>query len=165
MRKLVTHNMIRSGFSALELQVALLLLGIALAGMVPLVVMQTKQVKSLENRWDPDWTEEQQASDYWIDPYLAYKDGPVYYLVPAEVSSCSLANPWARKFGAPARLIPKAASDDPPSMPVDGTMPKKKFDVVTILNPETDPPAMAVTIDDQSAAVVIMVTPKAKEEE
>jgi hypothetical protein len=67
---------VRHGFSFLELQVALLLLAIALAGLGPLVVMQSRQLRSLESRFD---------------------DQTTYYLEPSE-------DDWARKLGAPAAL-------------------------------------------------------------
>ena len=64
------------GFSFLELQVAFVAFGIALAGLGPLVVMQLRQVKQLENRFDRQTT---------------------HYLVPST-------NRWARKLGAAAAI-------------------------------------------------------------
>lgn len=66
----------RRGFSFLELQVAFLLLGIALAGLGPLVVMQSKQLRALEER---------------------FNDQDTYYLVPSP-------DAWARKLGAAATI-------------------------------------------------------------
>jgi prepilin-type N-terminal cleavage/methylation domain-containing protein len=66
----------RCGFSLLELTVALTLFGIALTGVFPLVVMQSRAMASLERR------------------------GPVvgrWYLAPS-------VDPWARKLGAGASL-------------------------------------------------------------
>ncbi len=67
---------LRIGFSLLELQVAFVVFGIALAGLGPLVVMQSRQVRELESRFDAQTT---------------------YYLVPST-------DAWARKLGAPASI-------------------------------------------------------------
>lgn len=67
---------VRPGFSLLELQVAFVLFGIALAGLGPLVVMQLRQVRTLESR---------------------FSDQTTYYLVPST-------NAWARKLGAAATI-------------------------------------------------------------
>ncbi len=72
----------RAGISLLELQVALVLFGIALAGLGPLVVMHLKQLKRLENR---------------------LSDTSTYYLTPSS-------DAWARKLGA-AAAISSAASE------------------------------------------------------
>ncbi|NQU25621.1 MAG: type II secretion system protein [Candidatus Nealsonbacteria bacterium] len=66
----------RPGFSFLELQVAFVLLSIALAGLAPLVVMQSRQVKRLESRFNHQTT---------------------YHLTPST-------NVWARKLGAAAMI-------------------------------------------------------------
>lgn len=66
----------RPGFSFLELQVAFVLLAIALAGLGPLVVMQSRQLKTLESR---------------------FSDQTTHYLVPPE-------DAWAAKLGAPAAV-------------------------------------------------------------
>lgn len=77
------------GFSFLELQVALVVLGIALAGLGPLVVMHLKQMERVEQRTS---------------------DGTVYYLVPST-------DGWARKLGA-AASIQTADPGPPPSPPM-----------------------------------------------
>ncbi|MFC1596598.1 hypothetical protein ACFL5Q_01445 [Planctomycetota bacterium] len=64
------------GFSFLELQVAFVLLGIALAGLIPLVVMQAKHLKRLEARLDHQTT---------------------HYLAPST-------DEWARKLGVAASI-------------------------------------------------------------
>lgn len=82
----------RSGFSFLELQVALVLLGIALAGLGPLVHMQLKQLEKIEGR---------------------FSDRTTYYLVPTT-------DQWARKLGATASItkvnlgMPPPANQTPP---------------------------------------------------
>ena len=76
MQKKPPQNIARAGFSLLETQVAFVVFGIALAGLGPLVVMQSRQVRRLERRFD---------------------DHTTYYLVPASSA-------WARKLGAPASI-------------------------------------------------------------
>jgi len=66
----------RPGFSFLELQVAFVLFAIALAGVCPLVVMQSRQLTKLEDRLSPQST---------------------YYVVPSS-------DAWARKLGAAASV-------------------------------------------------------------
>ena len=72
----------RPGFSLLELEVAFVVLGVALSGLCPLVVMQTRHVKDLEARLSPQ---------------------TVYYLVPSS-------NSWAQKIGAAAMVTAQAAT-------------------------------------------------------
>src|SRR5439155_4593343 len=67
----------RLGFSLTELQVALVVFGMALTGLCPLVVLQAKQLKKFQGRLNPQTT---------------------YYLVPS-------ADSWARKLGAGAQLL------------------------------------------------------------
>jgi prepilin-type N-terminal cleavage/methylation domain-containing protein len=66
----------QAGFSMVEVQVALVLFGIALAGLGPYMVMYTKQLRNLQQRFSPQ---------------------SVYYLVPT-------ADIWTRKLGAAAAL-------------------------------------------------------------
>jgi prepilin-type N-terminal cleavage/methylation domain-containing protein len=77
----------RAGFSLLELQVALIIFGIALTGLCPLVVMQSRQLQCLQNRLKPETT---------------------YYLVPSS-------HPWARKLGAGASLATQLSVSPPPT--------------------------------------------------
>lgn len=65
-----------AGFSLLELQIAFVVFGIALAGLCPLVVMQSKQLTKI---------------DGWISPQNTY------YLVPSS-------DAWTRKLGAVAMM-------------------------------------------------------------
>ena len=69
-----THR--RPGVSMLELQTAMVVFGILLTGLAPLVVMQLRQLKKLEQR---------------------FSDQTTYYLAPAS-------DPWARKLGAAAAI-------------------------------------------------------------
>jgi type II secretory pathway pseudopilin PulG len=76
MQKQAAKTRRRRGFSFLELQVAFVLLGIALAGLGPLVVMQSRQLRMLETRFNHQTT---------------------YYVVPS-------ADGWARKLGVCATI-------------------------------------------------------------
>jgi hypothetical protein len=69
-------NQRRTGVTLLEIQVAFVLFGIALAGLAPLSVMHLKQLQRLENR---------------------LSDKNTYYLSPSS-------DPWARKLGAAAQI-------------------------------------------------------------
>jgi prepilin-type N-terminal cleavage/methylation domain-containing protein len=75
----------RSGFSMLELQVALVLFGIALAGLGPLVVMHSRQLQKMQSRLSPQTT---------------------YYLIPP-------ADPWVRKLGAAASVATAGSITQP----------------------------------------------------
>jgi hypothetical protein len=79
----------RSAFSLLELQVAFVVFGIALTGLCPLVVMQTRHVKSLEARLNPQ---------------------TVHYLVPSS-------DLWTAKLGAAATVTSQFVAPTPPPTP------------------------------------------------
>ena len=83
----------KRGFSLLEFQVALVLLGIALTGLFPLVAVYSKGIATLEGRL----------------PLQA-----VCYVVPS-------LDPWARKLGAAAEVtaIPPAPPVPPPVLTID----------------------------------------------
>lgn len=67
----------RKGFSLVELEVAFVVFAIAMAGLCPLVVMQSKHLKRIENR---------------------FSQSQVYYLRPSS-------DKWARKLGACAMVL------------------------------------------------------------
>jgi type II secretory pathway pseudopilin PulG len=79
----------RSGFTFLELQVAFVVFGIALAGLGPLVVMQLRQCERLEDRFNTTTT-------YYLDPSL---------------------DEWARKLGAAALVRTQDPAPRPPPAP------------------------------------------------
>lgn len=104
----------RRGFTLLELTVALVVLGIAIAGLFPLMVVYSRALESLELRY----TEEGNAQANWFCPVftpnmtgtaIPREDYGVWYLVPST-------DPWARKLGAMTTL-----SKDLPDPP-DATM-------------------------------------------
>jgi prepilin-type N-terminal cleavage/methylation domain-containing protein len=82
------HDKYQRGFSLLELEVALLLLGITLTGVFPLLVVQSRGISAVEKHFRPE-----------VD----------YYLVPST-------NLWARKLGAAAALVDR--DPGPPPTPV-----------------------------------------------
>jgi prepilin-type N-terminal cleavage/methylation domain-containing protein len=82
------HDKKRRGFTLLELEVALLLLGITLTGVFPLLVVQSRGISAVEKHFRPE-----------VD----------YYLVPST-------NLWARKLGASAALMDR--DPGPPPSPV-----------------------------------------------
>jgi hypothetical protein len=93
MRRCFVIGGCRPGFSLLEFEAALVLLGIALTGLFPLVAIYSKGVQTLEQRL----------------PLPA-----VFYVVPST-------DPWARKLGAAAAVTanPPAAPVPPPVLIVD----------------------------------------------
>lgn len=83
------RNTRRRGFSLLEVQVAFVLLGIAIAGVGPLVVMQMKLARKFENGFNPQ-------TSY-------FRPGTTFYLVPRP-------DVWERKLGIAATLSQSAGS-------------------------------------------------------
>jgi hypothetical protein len=71
----------RAGFSMLEVQVAFVLLGIALTGVGPLIVMQLKLSKKIERGFNPQTA--------------YFRPGSTFYLIPR-------ADAWERKLGVAA---------------------------------------------------------------
>lgn len=82
----------RAGYSFLEVQVAFILLGIGLAGLVPLIVIQVRLSKKIEQGFNPQ-------TGY-------FKPGTVYLLSPS-------ADPWERKLGVAATVQPAGGGSDP----------------------------------------------------
>jgi hypothetical protein len=96
-------NATRNGFSFLEVQVALLLFGVTLAGLGPLVVMQLKQLEKIEGR---------------------FSDRTTHYLVPTT-------DPWARKLGAAASISIKKLNPGTPLL-LNQTPPVNDVSIVSI---------------------------------
>lgn len=81
----------RPAATLLELQVAMVVFGIALMGLCPLVIMQSKQLRKMQT---------------WMQPQTTY------YLVPSN-------NIWARKLGAVATMqttLPAGQSTSNPTI-------------------------------------------------
>ena len=79
----------RRGYTLLEVQVALLLLGIGLAGVGPLVVMQLRLARKIDQGYNPLTSNFHGAAPTGIPT--------PFYLAPASSS-------WARKLGAAATV-------------------------------------------------------------
>ena len=84
-RKHLRRGTPRFGLTYLEVQVAFLLLGVGLSGLVPLAVMQSKHLERIEDRFDHQTT---------------------YYLDPSDSA-------WARKLGVPASVVTTPPSPPP----------------------------------------------------
>jgi hypothetical protein len=156
---------LRRAFSFVELQVALILLGIMLASLVPLVVVQSRQLRALQDHWgDHEGYDAEQ--DFWIDPLRTGADGPVYYIVPSTVQDCELAAAWVRKLGASARLRPQVKDldgdtiRDMENLQIEPGTPSdvEPVNVVSIIDKPDGP---NVVLDGQSAEATVDVTKKA----
>ena len=94
----MSHNTARKsrrrGFSYLETQVASVLFMLTLSGVVPLFVIQTRQLNRIESRFEPAKTQ-----------YLIQPEGR-----------------WAKKLGAPALLSDKPPEPADPTSPTYGTI-------------------------------------------
>lgn len=113
MKKRSPKNAKRAGFSLLELQVAFLVLGIALTGIVPLLVMQSKQLKQLQDRFKRTYKDDVSAEVYYLAPSRDLA-------APDEAFADSLlfsTNAWARRLGAVASLIHEDDYDLLPALP------------------------------------------------
>lgn len=123
----------RPGFTFLEVQVAFVLLGIGLAGLCPLVVMQLRLSRLLA-RANAQGRESDSLNTYlkraprltpatpylWPHPFDPANPDRTYFLVPEP-------NPWLRRLGDPAALQtdppPPAGSKTPPPYVVQFTGP------------------------------------------
>ena len=93
----------------LEVQVAFAVLGIGLAGLCPLVVMQLRQVRQLELRLRGQMVETSRITGVSQTSWSIMKDGvispvPVYYIVPWQ-------NPWAQKLAGSAQILPSTTGE------------------------------------------------------
>ncbi|NLF07262.1 MAG: prepilin-type N-terminal cleavage/methylation domain-containing protein [Pirellulaceae bacterium] len=97
----------RQGYTFIEFTAAMVVLGVAMAGIYPLVVMQSRAIESLELRY-ADYENGVNSDKPWFAPihrpYLEEnitaedrEDYGVWYLKPDD-------DPWARKIGAAATL-------------------------------------------------------------
>ena len=84
----------RRGYSLLEVQVAFAILGIGLAGLCPLVVMQLRQVRQLELRLQGQVVQ----TSFVTGQSQTMLQGNTYYLVP-------WTNPWAQKLAGSGQIL------------------------------------------------------------
>jgi len=103
---------VRDGFTSLEFMVALVVLGVALTGVFPLMVVCSRGIESLELRY----TAEGNKNGNWYSPVfrrdvtgagiIPRQDYGTWYVIPS-------ADPWASKLGAVAtfsRTAPAVSS-------------------------------------------------------
>jgi type II secretory pathway pseudopilin PulG len=123
----------RRGYSLLEVQVAFAILGIGLAGLCPLVVMQLRQVRQLELRLQGNVVQ----TSIVTGQSQTMLQGNQYYLVP-------WTNPWARKLTGSAQILTtQANSCDPGLLPVP--FPAPMSFPVTIIELDAAPSSQSVT--------------------
>ena len=84
----------RGGYSLLEVQVAFAILGIGLAGLCPLVVMQLRQVRQLELRLQGHVVQ----TSFLTGQSQTMLQGNKYYIVP-------WTNPWAQKLSGSGQIL------------------------------------------------------------
>jgi type II secretory pathway pseudopilin PulG len=125
---------VRRGYSLLEVQVAFALLGIGLAGLCPLVVMQLRQVRQLELRL--------QGNVVQTNPVTGASQtmlqGTPYYIVP-------WTNIWARKLTGSGQILTSATNScDPGYLQVSTPAPQAY--PVTIVELDASPGNQNVTV-------------------
>ena len=108
----------RPGFTFLEFLVAMVVLGIALTGLFPLMVVCSRGVESLELRY----TEQGNKNNNWFSPVyrtdtagagvIPREDYGTWYMIPSSDS-------WARKLGAVATFSRVGSTASPPATIAD----------------------------------------------
>ncbi len=123
----------RGGYTLLEVQVAFTVLGIGLAGLCPLVVMQLRQVRQLELRLQGSVVQ----TSFLTGQTQTMLQGNTYYIVP-------WTNPIAQKLaGSGAILTSSTNSYDPGSLPLPFPAPQSY--PVTIVELDATPTGQSVT--------------------
>jgi hypothetical protein len=106
-RKAMPRCLARRGYMLFEVQMAFVVLGIGLAGLCPLVVMQQRQVRMLEMRLRGQVTETSRITG--VSQPMVIKSGgvtlptPIYYIVPWK-------NPWTQKLAGSAQILPSTTN-------------------------------------------------------
>jgi hypothetical protein len=99
---------VRRGYVLFDVQMAFVVLGIGLAGLCPLVVMQLRQVRMLEMRLRGQVIETSRVTG--VSRAMVITSGgvtlptPIYYIVPWK-------NPWAQKLAGSAQILPSTTGD------------------------------------------------------
>lgn len=140
----------RRGQSLLEVQVAFAVLGIGLAGLSQLVVMQIRQVRVLENRLQGQVGRYDRSSGtYPTMRYLRYDSSTgtyiptpmgqtFYYLVPWQ-------NPWTRKLAGTAQIVAGSPSiPGDPSFQPSGQTPSHTVYIQSVDATESDQSVTAI---------------------
>jgi type II secretory pathway pseudopilin PulG len=125
---------VRRGYSLLEVQVAFAILGIGLAGLCPLVVMQLRQVRQLELRLQGNVVETNPGTG----TSQTMLQGTLYYIVP-------WTNTWAQKLTGSGQILTSATNScDPGYLQVSTTAPQTY--PVTIVELDASPGNQNVTV-------------------
>ena len=104
----------RGGYTLLEVQVAFAVLGIGLAGLCPLVVMQLRQVRQLELRLEAQVVQ----TSFLTGQNQTMLPGNAYYIVP-------WTNPLAQKLAGSAPILTSATNScDPGALPLPTPAPQ-----------------------------------------
>jgi type II secretory pathway pseudopilin PulG len=123
----------RRGYTLLEVQVAFALLGIGLAGLCPLVVMQLRQVRKLELRLEGQVVQTNPATGVC----KTMLPGNTYYIVP-------WTNVWAQKLAGSGQILTSATSPcDPGYLPLPTSAPQSY--PVTIIELDAPPYSQSAT--------------------
>jgi type II secretory pathway pseudopilin PulG len=117
------------GYTLLEVQVSFALLGIGLAGLCPLVVMQLRQVRQLELRLEGQVVHTNPATGV-SQTMLA---GTTYYIVPWN-------NSWAQKVTGSAQILTSATNPCDAPVVSYGTYP------LTIIELDAAPYSQTATV-------------------
>jgi len=132
-RRAAPRHLARPGYLLLEVQVTFVLLGIGLAGLCPLVVMQLRQVRLLEMRLQGQVTETSMITGV---SQTRMNNGvilttPTYYIVRWQ-------NSWAQKLAGSAQILLSTTDElsaipcDPGALPTHGTSPSNTVNVVAL---------------------------------
>lgn len=141
---------LRRGYMLVEVQAAFVLLGIGLAGLCPLVVMQLRQVRQLEMRlrgqviWTSTITGVSQTMVIMSNGEIS--PTPTYYIVPWQ-------NPWAQKLTGSAQIVEQASIPCDPG-PLANPSNVQPSATVTVL-----PDGLDIAPYSQSPSVYVDVTP------
>jgi type II secretory pathway pseudopilin PulG len=123
----------RRAYTLLEVQFAFAILGIGLAGLCPLVVMQLRQVRQLELRLEGQVVETNPATGV----ARTMLPGTTYYIVP-------WTNVWAQKVTGSGQILTSPTSAcDPGYLPL--SVPAPQSYPVTIIELDAAPYSQSVT--------------------
>jgi type II secretory pathway pseudopilin PulG len=117
------------GYTLLEVQVSFALLGIGLAGLCPLVVMQLRQVRQLELRLEGQVVRTNPATGV----SQTMLPGSTYYIVP-------WTNIWAQKLAGSGQILTSPTSPCDPGSSAQGTYP------LTIIELDAVPYSQSATV-------------------
>ena len=112
------RNRPRAGHTLLEIQVALIVLGVALAGLCPILVTQSKLLRRIESRWRTFDSIPIGSENPQLIRGHRIVDGDLY--VPEDGTATSTvavlqpsADAWVRRLGMPAAFASELDTSDP----------------------------------------------------